>query len=62
MCTAFRGWEVKFEQKRNCSCEGDSRENALMFKQDLSCIRNEVIVGAGCSFSLSGSSKRSLFS
>lgn len=52
MCTAFRGWEVQFEKRRYCSysCPDNSRENALMFRQDLSCVRSEVIAGAGYSF------------
>lgn len=55
---------MQLEQGGHCSyfCQHDSRESALMFKEDLSCIRNEVVVGAGCYFSLSGNSKRTLFS
>lgn len=61
MRTVSRGWEAQFEQKMSCSCscQDCSRANALMFEQDLSCIRSEVVVGAGCAFLLSGSGERS---
>lgn len=63
MYTAFRGWKYNLKRKGIAAIPvpDNSRENALMFRQDLSCVRSEVIAGAGYSFLLSGSSERTLF-